>query len=215
MDGRIACWSVLFSVSAGAKYDFHVSAASWIHLPAGESVLPTMTLSASCKVSWAHPQDEGQRLLRGKTPLWGCPLCSRASGTSKVSCLSGQRQQSVSLYSPVGGIEPLQGALRAGSYVAVQRRYPPPGSLAMMTRLSTLMLPMALLSVLRKRGQKCLFLTPAPSFAFQEVPQSPVFGSCAQHQCDRKSSALARFRSITSASGSAALLCSVTDWEKE
>ena len=116
------CYSNSFSVSAGAKVGFYGSAASRIHLPAGDSVLPTMTLSASCKVSWAHPQDEGKgfcaakrlcrvaRLIAGKRDKQGV-LLVRAAAVMAF------------FYSPVGGMVPLQGALRAGWYVAAQCRY--------------------------------------------------------------------------------------------
>ena len=105
---------------------FHGSAASRSHLPAGESVLPTMTLSASCKVSWAHPQDEGKGFCAAKRLCGVARSSKRASGTSKASCLSGQRQHGCSLYSPVGGIEPLQGALRAGLCVRDATLLPAP-----------------------------------------------------------------------------------------
>ena len=59
MGGRYEGWFPFLSRQVHRSV-FHGSAASRIHLPAGESVLPTMTLSASCKVSWAHPQDEGK-----------------------------------------------------------------------------------------------------------------------------------------------------------
>ena len=72
-----------------------------------------MTLSASCKVSWAHPQDEGKgfcvakrlcrvaRLIAGKRDKQGVLLVRAAAAMAFF-------------YSPIGGIVPLQGALRAG-----------------------------------------------------------------------------------------------------
>lgn len=150
--------------------------------------------------------------MRGKAPLWGCPLIQAGKRDKQgVLLVRAAAARRFTLFPRRGN----RAAERCAPRRIVRMRCNAVArlseSLAMMTRLFMQTLPTAL----RKRGQKCLFLTPAPSFAFQEVPQSPVFGPCSQHQCDRKSSAFARFCSITSASGSVALLCSAMDEEKE